>query len=40
MKKLDETAIEKYGMPSLILMENAGRGIAELAERHCEEAEG
>ena len=33
MKTLDRTAIERYGIPSLILMENAGRGIADLAQR-------
>lgn len=33
MKRLDQLAIEKYGIPSLILMENAGQGIAELAMR-------
>jgi len=33
MKKLDQIAIQQYGIPSLILMENAGRGIADLAER-------
>ncbi len=33
MKKLDETAIKRYGIPSPILMENAGRGIADLAEK-------
>ena len=31
MRKLDQAAIEKFGIPGLILMENAGRGIAELA---------
>ena len=30
MKRLDQLAIEKYGIPSLLLMENAGRGIADL----------
>lgn len=30
MKALDEKAIHEYGIPSLLLMENAGRGIAEL----------
>ena len=33
MKQLDRIAIERYGIPSLILMENAGRGIADLADR-------
>ncbi len=31
MQKLDSLAIHRYGIPSLILMENAGRGIADLA---------
>ncbi|MCM8776481.1 MAG: NAD(P)H-hydrate epimerase [Candidatus Omnitrophica bacterium] len=30
MRLLDERAIHEYGIPSLILMENAGRGIADL----------
>jgi len=29
MRKLDETTIKQYGIPGLILMENAGRGVAE-----------
>jgi hydroxyethylthiazole kinase-like uncharacterized protein yjeF len=29
VRKVDRTAIEKYGMPGVILMENAGRGAAE-----------
>ncbi len=33
MKALDRIAIEQYGIPSLILMENAGRGIVDLAEK-------
>lgn len=33
MKALDRAAIERCGIPSLILMENAGRGIADLAEK-------
>lgn len=31
MKALDRGAVEKFGMPSILLMENAGRGIAALA---------
>ncbi|WP_432665998.1 NAD(P)H-hydrate dehydratase [Wukongibacter baidiensis] len=29
MKKIDKTAIEKYGIPGVVLMENAGRVVAE-----------
>lgn len=32
MKALDRIAIKRYGIPSFILMENAGRGIADLAQ--------
>lgn len=32
MKELDRKAIEDIGIPSLLLMENAGRGIADLAQ--------
>lgn len=32
MRKLDEAATKRFGIPTLLLMENAGRGIAELAE--------
>jgi NAD(P)H-hydrate epimerase len=30
MQKLDQRAIQEIGIPSLILMENAGRGVAEI----------
>lgn len=33
MQKLDELAIRRFGISSLILMENAGRGIADLAAK-------
>ena len=33
MKALDQSAIKQYRIPSLLLMENAGRGIADLAEK-------
>lgn len=33
MKRLDRLASEKFGISTLVLMENAGRGIADLAER-------
>ena len=32
MKEIDRKATEKYGIPSLVLMENAGRGIADEAQ--------
>ena len=31
MRWCDETTIKKYGIPSLLLMENAGRGVAQVA---------
>ncbi|MBI3399099.1 MAG: NAD(P)H-hydrate dehydratase [Deltaproteobacteria bacterium] len=33
MRRLDETAIKKYGIPGLALMENAGSGVARIIER-------
>lgn len=33
-RKVDQLALEKYGMTGLVLMENAGRGCAELLLRH------
>ncbi len=33
MRRLDEIAIKRYGIPGLILMENAGRGVAGIIER-------
>jgi NAD(P)H-hydrate epimerase len=33
MRRIDRKAVEEYGIPSLILMENAGRGVAQTAER-------
>jgi hydroxyethylthiazole kinase-like uncharacterized protein yjeF len=32
MREMDRRAIEDYGIPGLLLMENAGRGAAEMAE--------
>lgn len=34
MREIDRKAIEKYKIPSLILMENAGLRVAEAVERH------
>ena len=33
MRWCDETTIHKFGIPGLMLMENAGRGVAEIAQR-------
>ncbi|MBN1688508.1 MAG: NAD(P)H-hydrate epimerase [Candidatus Omnitrophica bacterium] len=34
MRELDRRAIEEFGIPSLLLMENAGRGISEVIHRN------
>ena len=34
MRWCDETTIRKFGIPGLMLMENAGRGVAEVAQRY------
>jgi NAD(P)H-hydrate epimerase len=33
VRSIDRKAVEEYGMPSICLMENAGRGLADLVER-------
>ncbi len=37
MKRLDSWAIEEYGIPSLLLMENAGAAVAKKAEELCQD---
>ncbi|MCX6133639.1 MAG: NAD(P)H-hydrate dehydratase [Ignavibacteriales bacterium] len=34
MRWCDESAIRKFGIPGLLLMEHAGRGVAEIAQRY------
>ena len=33
VREIDRRAIEEYGMPGVVLMENAGRGAAEILAR-------
>ncbi|RLS54127.1 MAG: NAD(P)H-hydrate epimerase [Planctomycetota bacterium] len=34
LREIDQRAIEQYGLPGVVLMENAGRGCAEVITRH------
>ncbi len=38
VRRVDRLAIVKYQMSGLVLMENAGRGAAEVIRRECAEA--
>ncbi len=40
MKELDSKATSQYGIPSILLMENAGRSVAEVADTMLDDAEG
>jgi len=37
MQAIDQSAIRKFGIPGLVLMENAGRGVVHLMRRHIPE---
>lgn len=36
MREIDRTAIEDYGVPGVVLMESAGRGVADVVSRLCD----
>ena len=40
MRNIDRRAIDEYGIPSIVLMENAATGVVDVIERHFAEAEG
>ena len=35
MRRIDESVVKDYGLPTAALMENAGRRTAEEADRQC-----
>jgi NAD(P)H-hydrate epimerase len=40
MREADRRAVEEFGIPGVVLMENAGRGAAEIAARMLDESDG
>ncbi|GJQ26240.1 MAG: NAD(P)H-hydrate epimerase [Phycisphaerae bacterium] len=40
VRRVDQRAIEAYGVPGIVLMENAGRGAAEIIRQTCPSAHG
>lgn len=40
VRRVDQRAIEAYGVPGIVLMENAGRGAAEIIRQTCPAARG